>query len=152
MRKSPPRQLIVALLGGGYDGGNSQAAVTALIDAIGGSDKASKCEELQLVTLKATELPENLGRLTGLKTLILDSCVSLVSSPDSISQLVAQEKLWLYGCRSLVGTGTVELRSGVQVNGEPAGLTVTYRNESDSAQCAEWEKPGGCFHVRPTGL
>jgi hypothetical protein len=124
----PPRQLSVDLRG---SEGDCQATVTALVDALGGSDQASRCEELVLETLNATELPESLGRLTALKDLNLYDCSSLESLPDSISQLVALKKLFLDGCSSLVGT--VELRSGVKVSAEPAGLTVTYLSEEEIA-------------------
>jgi hypothetical protein len=87
--------------------------------------QASKCEELKLWAKNATELPESLGRLTGLKKLYLWGCGRLERLPDSMSQLVALKELTLYCCYSLVGT--VELRSGVQVIGEPDGLTVTYK-------------------------
>jgi hypothetical protein len=123
-KSSPPRQLCVLLSG---KKGDSQETVTALIDALGGSDQASKCEELRLCTDKATELPESLGRLTGLKKLSLYCCTSLESLPDSMSQMVALETLYLGGCDRLVGT--VELRSGVKVKHKPAGLTVTYLSE-----------------------
>jgi hypothetical protein len=123
-KSSPPQQLCVVL---GYNKGDSQENVTALIDALGGSEQASKCEELTLITMKATELPESLGQLTGLKYLNLEMCGRLKSLPDSMSQLVALEKLNLSYCFSLVGT--VELRSGVKVIDKPDGLTVTYLSE-----------------------
>ena len=93
----PPRQLCVNLMGSKAD---SQETVTALIDALGGSDEASRCEELDLETENATELPESLGRLTGLEKLILQ-CSSLESLPDSMNQLVALEKLDLGWCSSV---------------------------------------------------
>ena len=108
-------------------GTDSQANMNALIDALGGSDQASKCEELLLRTDNATELPESLGRLTGLKKLSLNYCDSLESLPDSMSQLVALQELELNRCYSLVGT--VELRSGVKVYYKPDGLTVTSEEE-----------------------
>ena len=132
----PPRQLYVYLRGSKAD---CQATVTALIDALGASDQASRCEELVLRTNKATELPESLGRLTGLKTLTLLGCDRLKSLPNSMSQMVALETLKLSDCcylRSLPDSisqwvalkyldlsdckrlvGNVELRSGVEVKG-----------------------------------
>ena len=106
----PPRQLSVDLR---YSDGDSQANVTALIDALGGSDEASKCEELMLVTSNATELPGSLGRLTGLKELTLYGCDSLKSLPKSVSQFVALEELHLGDCYRL--ESIPELPSSVKV-------------------------------------
>ena len=131
-KSSPPRELSIDFED---SEGDSQANVTALIDALAGSDEASKCEELTLCTENATELPESLGRLTGLRLINLSGCCSLVSLPDSMSQLVALKMLVLMNCDSLVGT--VELanslvttvESSVQVIAKPAGLTVKSKSE-----------------------
>ena len=114
----PPRQVSVDLSG---SNGDSQENVTALIEALAGSDEASKCEELWLTTDNATELPQCLGRLTGLQKLYLRNCSSLARLPDSMCQMVALEMLSLDGCNSLVDT--VELPLGVNVDGKPAGLS-----------------------------
>jgi len=113
-------------------------------------------------TLNAAELPEDLGRLTGLKRILFGCCKILESLPDSMSQMIALEELNLHGCRSLQSlpdsmsqmvtlkelslsycrslVGTVELRLGVKVIHKPAGLTITYSSEEENAENAAAQK------------
>ena len=94
-----------------------ESNVTALIDALGGSDKANKCEELELSTQKVIETTESLVRLTGLKEPDLSGCDGLVSLPDSVSQLVALKELNLQHFSNLAGT--IEPRPDVTIYGKP---------------------------------
>ena len=98
VKRSPPRELLVNLTD---SAGDTQENVTAVIEALA-ANGASKCEELQLNSAVATEIPSCVGELTALKELYLDDCSSLVSLPESMGQMIALKELRLLGCDSLV--------------------------------------------------
>lgn len=80
--------------------------------------------ELKISSATTTTLPDSIGNLSGLTTLIISSCKSLTTLPDSIGKLTGLTTLIIKDCKSLT-----TLPDSI---GDLTGLTTLIINDCES--------------------
>lgn len=118
LERSPPKILRVDFRG---SAGDTQENVSAVVDALA-VNGATICKRLELRTRIALEIPESLGQLAELESLVLHGSTKLITLPRSISGLSELKTLDISGCSRLVKVP--ELPWGVKVLDKPDGVEI----------------------------